>query len=182
MCLRSALLNHSRRRMGPGGSPGLQNRVVSPQGGRKVRLLPFSARSTNMKNGGTIRRLNRSGSGVFVALRFFDGSVAEHTAASWAGAGQFPEPPHAFENGRVARSRPQCTVGFFEGSESLHRHLTRPRGGTLPSSQTHRRDRSAGRPGGCPFPFSCSEGATQLKRLISGRPQRCGRAEPRRRR
>ena len=29
--------------MGPGGPTGLQNRVVPPRGGRKVRLLPFSA-------------------------------------------------------------------------------------------------------------------------------------------
>ena len=34
----------ARRRMGPGGPTGLQNRVVPPCGGRKVRLLPFSAK------------------------------------------------------------------------------------------------------------------------------------------
>src|SRR5439155_10232219 len=32
-----------RRRKGPGGPTGLQNRLVPPSGGRKVRLLPFSA-------------------------------------------------------------------------------------------------------------------------------------------
>src|SRR3989442_5314951 len=32
-----------RRRKGPGGPTGLQNRLVPPGGGRKVRLLPFSA-------------------------------------------------------------------------------------------------------------------------------------------
>src|SRR5207244_6180542 len=31
------------RRKGPGGPTGLQNRPVPPGGGRKVRLLPFSA-------------------------------------------------------------------------------------------------------------------------------------------
>src|SRR5262245_40733846 len=37
----------ARRRKGPGGLTGLQNRVVPPGAGWKVRLLPFSANLVN---------------------------------------------------------------------------------------------------------------------------------------
>src|SRR5262249_59668948 len=69
-----------RRRNRPGGWTGLQNRLVPPRAGRKVRLLPFSANSPWARSAAWIgkrRRRRRRHHPMELAHVELDASVRE---------------------------------------------------------------------------------------------------------